>query len=199
MSAPVAMPEKFLRTVRFDGSDEHVFAHAAAADELAVSGSFAFSGVEAADIVGKTRQAFANGFLGLGSFGRATFATISDVTADERATALEGLARHFVEAWDAPGLEPAREVAREEFNFIDELCAGQPVNTIFTVSRRLEDGEIHEQFRIVTPDMEAAHTRIWDIVDDTGDDIRDDIRDPQAPGVADETGRDDKKQAKDDA
>ncbi|MGI9386569.1 MAG: DUF6505 family protein, partial [Methyloligellaceae bacterium] len=37
---------KFLRTIRFDESDDHVFDRAAAPDEWAVSGAFAFAEID---------------------------------------------------------------------------------------------------------------------------------------------------------
>ena len=43
---------KFLRTIRFDASDDRVFARAAAAGEWAVSGAFAF----AEELAEKRRQ-----------------------------------------------------------------------------------------------------------------------------------------------
>ncbi|MGD9830923.1 MAG: DUF6505 family protein, partial [Hyphomicrobiaceae bacterium] len=69
---------KLLRTIRFDRSDERVYEVAAAESEWAVSGAFAFAGVEREALVGKVRQAFANGFLGLPSFGRSTFAVVAE-------------------------------------------------------------------------------------------------------------------------
>src|SRR5262249_15189795 len=56
---------KLLKTIRFDASDERVFDLAAAPDEWAVSGALAFAGAAPNSLTGKSRQAFANGFLGL--------------------------------------------------------------------------------------------------------------------------------------
>lgn len=157
---------KFLRTVRFDASDDHVFARAARPDEWAVSGAFEFADAPVDALVGKARQAFANGFLGLSSFGRSTFALVGDIQAEDRAAIEVVLARHFVDAYGAPDLATARPAACEEVAFIMDLCAGKPVNTVFTVRRELRDGDIHEEFRDVAPPREADHARVWDIVDD---------------------------------
>ena len=81
-----------LRTIRFDASDDTVFAHAAGPDEWAVSGAFGFADLAPEDISGKVRQACANGFLSIDSLGRSTFATVSEVQADERATLEQRLA-----------------------------------------------------------------------------------------------------------
>ncbi len=158
---------KFLRVIRFDESDEAVFDNAAVPDEWAVSGGFAYSGITAEHLVGKTRQAFANGFLGLPSFGRSTFATVGEMTEDEHESVTGLLSRHFVENYGAPDADAANAAAREELAFVVDLCADQPVNTVFTLRRVLdEDGEVREEFRIITPPSEPVHTRVWDVVED---------------------------------
>jgi hypothetical protein len=157
---------KFLRTVRFDASDDHVFARAARPGEWAVSGAFEFADAALDALAGKTRQAFTNGFLGLSSFGRSTFALVGDIQAEDRAAIEAALARHFVDAYGAPDLETAQPAAREEVLFVTDLCAGKPVNTVFAVSRELVDGHIREEYREISPPREADHARVWDIVDD---------------------------------
>lgn len=158
---------KFLRTIRFDPSDVQVFDAAAEPGEWAVSGAFAFVGLAAENIVGKTRQAFANGFLGLSSFGRSTFASVSGMSVDEREAALEALCAHLIARYGAPDEAAARGAAEEECTFIADLVAEQPVNTVFAVQRDFDDkGGIHEEFRIVTPPSGELHTRIWEIVED---------------------------------
>ena len=72
---------KLPRTVRFDQSDSQVYETAAEDGEWAVPGGFAFADDSAETLTGKRRQAFANGFLGLASFGHATFVTVA--SADE--------------------------------------------------------------------------------------------------------------------
>jgi hypothetical protein len=158
---------KFLRTIRFDPSDAQVFENAAEPGEWAVSGGFAFAHLAPDAIGGKTRQAFANGFLGLASCGRSTFASVSAMTAEEREAALDALAAHLVAHYGAPDKTAARGVAEEECDFIADLVAEQPVNRVFAVRRSFdENGEIREEFRIVTPPSGKSHTRIWEIVED---------------------------------
>ncbi len=159
---------KLLRTVRFDASDEHVYARAAVAGEWAVSGLFAFQADDSQPFTGKTRQAFANGFLGLASFGRSTFAVVTDITAEERAALSEGFARHLVEAYGAPDIVAARPVAEDELAFTSDLCREAAINTVFTVRRtRDEAGAITEEFRtILPPSAEPRHARIWTIEPD---------------------------------
>lgn len=153
---------KLARTIRFDESDVNVFERAAEPGEWAVSGAFTFSDLTEADLTGKTRQAFANGWLGLSSFGRATFVAVAEITEAEYAQAIDALAAHFCARFGAPSLEAARPVAAEELAYMAELCGEQDANTLLTVSRSLVDAGVSEAFRTIRPaeasvDMVAVH------------------------------------------
>lgn len=158
---------KLLRTIRFDGSDDQVYERAAGPDEWAVSGAFAFADLDAAALTGKRRQAFANGFLSLDSFGRSTFVTVAEIGTVDLEGLVDRLARHFIAHYGAPDREAALPAARDEIGFAQELCQEAPINTVLAVSRRLdEDGGIREAVRSVAPPGEAAHARIWDVVEE---------------------------------
>lgn len=159
---------KVLRTIRFDSSDDNVFATPAGPDEIALSGAFAYAGIGIEEIRGKTRQAFANGFLALPSLGRATFVSVGEASDSEVSDATDGLARLFIENYQAPDMTAARDAAREEIGFAQELAEGKPLNTLLTVHRTLTDeGAIHEEYREITPPgQERPHTRIWDVADE---------------------------------
>ena len=159
---------KLLRTIRFDASDEKVFAVAAAADEWAVSGSLAFADVEPAALTGKVRQAFANGFLGVESQGWSTFATVSEATEGTARAIEERLTDHCVARYGAPSREAALPVAQGEIAFVIDLCRDVPINTVFTVRRVLDDqGRIKEEFRQIRPPSgEPMHAAIWRIDDE---------------------------------
>lgn len=159
---------KLLKTIRFDASDESVFDVAAAPAEWAVSGAFAFVDDTPDSLRGKARQAFANGFLGVESFGRSTFATVATAMSTDLDWIERALANHFVAAYGAPDEAAALSAAAEETKFIRELCDDVVINTLFTV-RRLWDGEgrIKEEFRQISPPTaEPLHAKIWTIVDD---------------------------------
>ena len=160
---------RFPRTIRLDASDEHVFEHAAAPEEWAVSGAFAFADLPPEALTGKTLQAFARGFLGTRSFGWSTLVAVAEIRPDELAAVTEALARHFVDRYGAPSLEAARPVARAEAGFASGLCE-HPVNTLLTVERELGQGGIIERFRALQPGRGSAHARIWSIVPDGEDD-----------------------------
>lgn len=157
---------KLLRIIRFDQSDDHVFARAAEVDEWCIPGGFEFADLSKSDLTGKTRQAFANGFLGLPSFGRSTFATVAEISKPAHDEIVGTLARHVLEFYGAPDMAAAQTAAAGEVQFAMGLCADKPINTVFTVRRTLDDGEIREEFREITPPGEPRHTRIWDIVED---------------------------------
>lgn len=160
---------KFLKTIRFDTSDEHVFERAAAPDEWAVSGAFAFAGLAEEEVKkGKVRQAFANGFLSVDSFGHSTFTSVAECSDEELGDIENSLAQHLVERYGAPDVETALPAAREEAKFVCDLCESSLINTIFTVRRRFsEHGEIKEEFRTIkSPDARPLHTRIWSVVAD---------------------------------
>ncbi len=157
---------KCLRVVRFDHSDDHVFAEAAASGEWAVSGAFAFADDDEEALTGKRRQAFANGFLGVPSFGRSTFATVSEMDREEHDRLVDRLAQHFVDAYSAPDLEAARPAALEEIGFVSDMCAEKSVNTVFTVRRVIAEEGIREEFREIAAPKTPDHARIWDVVED---------------------------------
>ncbi|MBK0397643.1 hypothetical protein H0I76_00435 [Limibaculum sp. M0105] len=153
---------RLARTLRFDQSDENVFERAAQPDEWAVSGAFEFSNWSEDDLSGKRRQAFANGWLGLESFGRATFVATAKIEEQEYRALVERLAAHFVEAWGAPDLETARPVAEKELAFMAGLCDEHEPNTLLIVERSLVTSGVSESFRAIAPqeatlDLVAVH------------------------------------------
>lgn len=156
---------KLLRTIRFDGTDPFVFERAAPPEDWAITGATPFAGLSPGDLVGKTRQAFANGFFAVPSFGFSTFATVAEARAEDRAMVLECLAAHYLEALGAPTEEAARETAEVDLTFTEDLCRDVPINTVFTLRRTVTDeGGIAEELRqIKPPSGEPIHARIWEV------------------------------------
>lgn len=153
---------KLARTLRFDESDERVFERVAQPDEWAVPGAFEFSNWTEADLVGKRRQAFANGWLGLESFGRATFVAVAEITEAERDDMIAALARHFVAVYGAPSEEAATPAAAEELAYMVSLCEEHAPNTLLVVQRTLVEAGVSESFRAIKPseaslDIVAVH------------------------------------------
>lgn len=157
---------KFLKTIRFDPSDTHVFELAAEPDQWVIPGGFYFTEFKEDDLKGKTKQAFSNGFLSLETFGFSTFTSVAEIKSDEISIVTQSLAKRFVEAYGAPDIKSAMSVAEQEISFVLEMCAEVPINTVFALSRLFdENGEIREAFRIMEAPREAVHTKVWEIVE----------------------------------
>lgn len=143
-------PLKLPRTIRLDASDTAVFERAAEPGEWAVAGGFAFLDAAPEQLTGKRRQAFANGLLGTDSFGWSTFVVVASATEADIDAVVGRLAELFVEAHGAPSLDAARPVARQEVDFMADLCRAHPVNTLLAMERLIEaDGGIRERFRVI--------------------------------------------------
>ena len=158
---------KLARAIHFDESDMNVFHAPARTGEWCISGGFEFSNWGEADLTGKARQAFANGWLGLETFGRVTFVAVTQIQPEEMARLEEALARHFVELYGAPSREAALMVARDELAHMADLCSEHDPNTLLTVARELEDDGVREAYRTITArgaeiDLLAVHGSLDD-------------------------------------
>ncbi|WP_424972407.1 DUF6505 family protein [Dinoroseobacter sp. S76] len=143
---------KLARAIHFDESDQRVYHSPARTGEWCLSGGFEFSNWSEADLVGKARQAFANGWLGLETFGRVTFVAVTQVEQAEIDALETALAQHFVDLYGAPSLEAARGVAAEEIGQMVELCEDHDPNTLLTVARELSESGVREAYRVIKPD-----------------------------------------------
>ena len=139
------------RAVHVDESDMNVFHSPARTGEWCVSGGFEFSNWGEADLVGKARQAFSNGWLGVETFGRVTFVAVTPIEKGERTKLEQALAQHFVDVYGAPSVDAALGVAREEIAHMSELCDEHAANTLLTVSRELTPAGVKEAFRVIDP------------------------------------------------
>jgi hypothetical protein len=142
---------KLARAIHFDESDQRIFASPARTGEWCISGGFEFSDWSEADLVGKARQAFSNGWLGLETSGRVTFVAVTQIEPAEIETLVGLLARHFVTYYGAPSAEVAEPVAREEILQMADLCDEHAPNTLITVARELTEAGVRESFRIIEP------------------------------------------------
>lgn len=142
---------KLARAIHFDESDMNVFHSPARTGEWCISGGFEFSNWGEGDLEGKARQAFANGWLGVETFGRVTFVAVTQVEQAELDQIAQSLAEHFVQLYGAPSVEAAMDVARVEIAHMSELCDEHNPNTLLTVSRELSDAGVREAFRVITP------------------------------------------------
>ena len=142
---------KLARAIHFDESDQRIFHVSARTGEWCVPGGFEFSNWTEADLDGKARQAFANGWLGLETFGRVTFVAVTVAEPPEVAALTEALAAHFVSHYGAPDLAAALPVAAAEIEEMRSLCDDHDPNTLLTVSRELSEAGVREAFRSIAP------------------------------------------------
>jgi hypothetical protein len=159
---------KLLRTIRLDPSDTFVFEKAAEPGEWAVPGAFAFAGVDPDALEGKARAAFRSGFLGVDSLGCSTLVQIVDATEEDRAEAVNLLARRRVEHFGAPDIALARAAAEEEIAFTASLC-DHPRGMLAALARKLEDGSIRETFRTLAPGVGAKPIRAYAFLEVVGE------------------------------
>jgi hypothetical protein len=168
------------RTLRLDPSDAVVFEAAAAPGEWAVPGGFAFWDDNVAALVGKRKQAFRAGFLGLGSFGWSTLVEVAEASPAQRAAALAALAAHIRAAYGAPDDASAEAAALEEIRFAESLCE-HPPGTVLALSRVLEDGAVRERFRTLhrreAPHSDFGSLPVFGVVEVEGEDEPGDVPD----------------------
>ena len=157
----------FPRVVRLDDSDERVYETTAAAGEWAVPGAFVFLDVDFEQANGKTREAFRHAFLGTDSYGWSTLVQVDEITLAEYTAVVERLAQYFVQRYNAPNIDAARQMAQEEATFATSICE-HPRHTLLAVDRAIGDEGIEENFRVVRPPSGLDHekVKIWKMVDD---------------------------------
>lgn len=141
---------KLARAIHFDESDRNVFHSPARTGEWCISGGFEFSNWTEADLTGKSKQAFSNGWLGLETFGRVSFVAVTNIEQSEVDVLTNALAQHFVDIYGAPSFEAARPVAQEEIKQMVDLCDDQTSNTLIAVSRELTDAGVKESYRAIS-------------------------------------------------
>ena len=139
-----------------------VFPRAAEPGEWAIPGGFEFSNWTEDELTGQARQAFTHGWLGLDSFGRATFVAVTSAEPAEIDAAVRRLAGHFLHIWGAPSEDAALAAARDEVRFMQELCEDHAPNTLLAVARALSEAGVRESFRAIRPgdaelDLVAMH------------------------------------------
>lgn len=138
---------RLLRIVADDGSAG--FGRRAQPGEWAVPGACAFAAEDPAQLPAARAAAFESGFLGLGSQGWSAEVEVVDIDA----RTLDGLTLRLA-AWlreevGAPDLDTALAVAREELDYALQLAADAAPGSRLRVTRRLRDGDIHEEYRLL--------------------------------------------------
>ncbi len=157
---------KLPRTIRMDPSDARVFHDAAEPGEWAVTGTFAFVDATPAGMDNKAQLAFRSGWLGLDSFGHATFVQVSIAPDDEAEAAARSLAAHLFKNYGAPDMLVAMTAAKSEIVYAASLC-DHPAGTLLAIEREMTDEGITERIRVIPrPDDEGGHAQIWSFAED---------------------------------
>ncbi len=156
---------KLAKTIRFDKSDLNVFEIVSDEGEWAVSGAFEYSKDTISSLKGKRKQSFANGFLGLNSFGRSTLVTVTSINKDEKILLINNLANYFVKSYGAPSFNLAYPVAKDEIKFMMDLCQNQKLGTLLAVNRKFETDGIHESFSHLPKPDACSNQKIWTTVE----------------------------------
>ena len=152
---------KFLRAVRLDDSDEHVFRACGAArgGEFVTTGGFAVCDFGSAPNCDPACHCEAS-FLAVDSSARCSIAEVAEVTDAELEAQTDALAWHLVRAWNAPSWEAAREVAREEVRHTAEVCETLAPEVWITVKRERREGDdtVDEQYAVYDRLMIGTHS-----------------------------------------
>jgi len=151
---------KFLKAVRLDDSDDHLFrTHGAARDgEWVVSGGYATCDFTRAPRC-EPRCRCECSFLVLEGRRRCSIAEVVEVDDSELEAHADALAWFLVKGWGAPSWEAARRVAEEEVRHTAEVCETLAPEVWITVQRspREEAGAFDEQYAVYDRLLVGAH------------------------------------------
>ena len=156
---------RLIRTIRLDPSDTFVYERPAEPGEWAVPGTFVFAAMDVAGLTGKPRAAFRSGFLGIDSLGWSTLVQVVEANDEDRAAAVELLARRLLERFGAPDLATARAAAEEEIAFAASL-SNHAEGMVVALARKHESGDIREAFRTLAPGIGPKPHRVIAFVED---------------------------------
>jgi len=138
---------KFLRAIRLDASDGHVYSESGAArdGEWLVSGGYAVC-----DPAGSSHRApkchCLTSFVGVESYRRCTIAEVVEIDEMGYRQIIERLTRHFVDNLGAPTVEAARPAAEDEAEYTADLCESFSPEVWITVKRTPSDDCVKEVF-----------------------------------------------------
>jgi hypothetical protein len=151
---------KFLRAVRLDDSDAHLFpTHGAARDgEWVVSGGYAVCDFTRAPKCDPPCHCESS-FVALQGRARCSLAEVVEVSEADLEAHTDALAWFLLKGWGAPSWEVARRVAEEEVRHTADVCEGLATEVWITVKRSpREDGAaVDEQYAVYDRLMIGAH------------------------------------------
>src|SRR3546814_10803335 len=129
------------------------------------SGGFVFADVDAARLEGKAQLAFRSGWLGLDSFGHATFVEVAEIAEPDFFQLVERLARHLETDYGAPSFGQALAAARHELDDAAGLCEHK-LGTLLALEREPAAEGFVERFRVIEPARAGDTATIWQHAED---------------------------------
>lgn len=156
---------RLLRAIRLDASDERVFPAAAGDGEWLVTGTPLWAGVDPETLEPKARLAFAQGFLGIASFGFASLAAAGPVDPAEFERLRRVLADRLVERAGAPDRSAALAAASELLEDASTLARDLAPGALLAIERRRDPrtGELRERIRRLEAPP-GVHARVFELV-----------------------------------
>jgi hypothetical protein len=156
---------RLLRAIRLDTSDERVFPAAAGEGEWLVTGSPLWAGVDPETLDPKVRLAFAQGFLGIASFGFASLAAAGPIDPAELDRLRSLLADRLVERAGAPDRTTALAAAVELLEDALALARDLAPGALLAIERRVDPvtGELRERIRRLEAPP-GVHARVFEFV-----------------------------------
>jgi len=154
-----------LQAVRLDATDERVFPAAAAAGEWLVPAGALWAGVDPARLDRKTRLAFRAGFLGIESFGFASFARAAPIEPAAFAALRPRLAEGLLARAGAPHRPAADAAAAAFLEDSASLARDLPASALLAIERWVDPqtGELRERLRKLEAPP-GLHARVFEIV-----------------------------------
>lgn len=151
--------KKFLKAVRLDASDSHVFSADGAAEdgEWLVSGGYAVCPEWASGSHRRPGCRCDASFVALGSRKRCTIAEIVEIDEAAYQSHIETLTRHFLEDLRAPSVEVARVAAADEVAYTADLCESFSPEAWITVQRTPSEDGAKEHYSVFKRLMIGAH------------------------------------------
>ncbi len=149
---------KFLKAVRLDDSDAHVYAAeggAAVDGEWMVSGGYAVCDLATGHRT--TPCHCGTSFVSVGSHGRCTIAEVCHIEPHEYEGIHKELIRYFIEDLGAPSPKAAREAADDECAYTAELAAGFSNEVWISVNRESAEDGIAERYSVFERLMIGAY------------------------------------------
>ncbi len=156
---------RLLRAIRLDASDERVFPAVAGGGEWLVTGTPLWAGVDPETLDPKGRLAFAQGFLGIATFGFASLAAAGPIEHAELDRLRLLLADRLVERAGAPdratALAAASELLEDALTLARDLAPG----ALLAIERRRDPrtGELRERIRRLEAPP-GVHARVFELV-----------------------------------